>query len=295
MTPQKLASMCCCTHCSKPYGFRDLIMQHSEPDGQPIQQPSIECRFLPSLADSISADSTVVVFDVLRATTVMIEALSHGAIEIAAFDSIDETREFKLSGSDPDNILLGGERGGKKIEGFDLGNSPLEYNTEVVRGKTIAMTTTNGTRAIKYCKTAQEILIGSLSNVSALVAQLSNRDRIILVCAGTDMQITVEDVLAAGAVIDGLLRESQVDTSKRTLDDQAQIALAVWKNVSSNHQTVEQFLRTSLGGRNLLKLGYDEDIRFSAKVDRRTLVPKVSADGFISKSIDQRAPSDRPS
>jgi 2-phosphosulfolactate phosphatase len=104
--------------------------------------------------------------------------------------------------------VLGGERGGKRIEGFDLGNSPAEYKPALVAGKTVLFTTTNGTRAMQMCRQAQKVLIGSFANFSAMCRELGKLDHVDILCAGTDGQITREDVLFAGAVIEDLRRTS---------------------------------------------------------------------------------------
>src|SRR5262249_38742437 len=112
----------------------------------------------------------------------------------------------------------GGERGGKRIDGFDLGNSPLEYTRDRLNGKTLVFTTTNGTRAMLHSRQAARILIGAFVNLSALCRELESADAVDIVCAGTDRQITREDVLFAGAVGDELGR-----SRPRECNDQAEL------------------------------------------------------------------------
>ena len=132
-------------------------------------------------------DSAVaVVIDVLRASTTVVHALASGAQAVIPCETIDEAREQSTRRSSG-TVLLGGERGGERIDGFDLGNSPLEFTPEAVAGKTIVFTTTNGTKALKQCASADRVLIGTFVNRAALLRVLQADGRPIhLVCAGTD-------------------------------------------------------------------------------------------------------------
>ena len=110
-------------------------------------------------------------------------------------------------------IILGGERGGLPIPGFDLGNSPAEYTRERVAGKTVVFTTTNGTRAMQRCKQASRVLLGAFVNFSAVCRELGGVEQVVLVCAGTDGHVTREDTLFAGAVVDDLARAKKYPSS----------------------------------------------------------------------------------
>ncbi len=161
---------------------------------------------LPALAGRDLRDTACVVFDVLRATSTFVTALHHGAKAVIPVAEISEALALrqKLPG-----VLLGGERDGVKIRAsqtgggdFDLGNSPREYTPEIVCGKTIVSTTTNGTRALRACARAQTVLATSFLNLTAtaqFIRQLQPR-QILLVCAGTRENVADEDVLAAGAL-----------------------------------------------------------------------------------------------
>lgn len=139
-----------------------------------------------------------VVFDVMRATSSMVTALAHGAAGIYPVRTIDEALALKKAHPD---AVLGGERFGDRIKGFDLGNSPLEYR-QGMDGKRIITTTTNGTVALRACEKAECVLAGALLNLDAVRARLSALvpEKVMLICAGTFREMALEDVIAAGAI-----------------------------------------------------------------------------------------------
>jgi 2-phosphosulfolactate phosphatase len=161
---------------------------------------SIQAHFLPQLTTPEAlAGQTVVVIDVLRATTVITTALAAGARRVIPCLEVDEARQ--IAARLPKNeVLLGGERHGLPIEGFDLGNSPADYTAERVAGRTLVFTTTNGTQAMRQCHQARRVLIGAFVNLRAVVAALTESESVHLLCAGTNGAITREDVLLAGAI-----------------------------------------------------------------------------------------------
>ena len=152
------------------------------------------------------SQTVCVVFDILRATTSMVTALSNGAQAIIPVEEIAEALAIRQQRPE---VLLAGERDGLRIRGelsggveFDLGNSPREYTAQKVQGKTIVMTTTNGTRALRACAGAKEVLVGSVLNLRATYTRLQEQrpPHLILVCSGTFDEPALEDILAAGAV-----------------------------------------------------------------------------------------------
>ena len=244
---------------------------------------NLRVHFLPELVEAtVLAGSRVVVVDVLRATTTIVQALDAGAAAVVPCLSIEDARrsagEFTAG-----QALLGGERGGRPIEGFDLGNSPAEYTPARVAGKTVVLTTTNGTKALLLSTAASEILIGALVNLSAVCARLKEDSTgVDIVCAGTDGKITREDVLFAGAVAD------QLAAGDWQLDDQADIARDAWRSVTGGAsgealwQNLATAMRSSRGGRNLIEIGMAADIDWAARVDRHHMVPRYDGhDGRI--------------
>ncbi len=218
------------------------------------------------------AGSTVVVVDILRATTTIVHALAAGAARVIPLLEVAAAEELRATlGS---QAICGGERGGKRIAGFELGNSPAEYVPAIVRGKTVAFTTTNGTKAMQMCRQARRVLIGSFANFSAVCRELSSSEGPLdILCAGTDGQITREDVLFAGAVIDDLSRTHSLRTN-----DQADIATDAWRAARlefAGPKPLAEYLRASTGGRNLIEIGHDRDIEIAAQIDQFDLLAEL--------------------
>lgn len=246
-------------------------------------QPLLAAHFLPDLVppDEL-AGGVVVVIDVLRASTVITQALAAGARAVIPALEVDEARRI-AAGLPSGEVLLGGEREGLPIAGFDLGNSPREYTPETVGGRTVVFTTTNGTRAMNRCRAAARVLIGAFVNLSAVceIIKCSGSTPlppIHLLCAGTRGRITREDVLFAGAVIDRLLINGTVDETAQ--NDQARIARAAWREATGGESrvSVERLaaeLRKTQGGRNLKAIHLERDIDDVAQLDSLRVVPEL--------------------
>ena len=235
----------------------------------------VRVHLLPSLTtpDQL-ADCVVVVIDILRATTTIIQALAAGAEAVAPCLEINEACEkAKQLG---DRAVLGGERFGKPIDGFALGNSPKEYTSKTVAGKIVVFTTTNGTRAMKQCLLARKILLGAFVNFSAVCHRLATSEQVDLVCAGTHNQITREDVLFAGAVLNNVEHTLRADVES---NDQGYIALDAWRNLIrdiGSTPPLAESLRKSHGGRNLIEIGLENDIEIAATIDQFNIVPELN-------------------
>ena len=225
---------------------------------------------IPLPSDLTSADlidRSVVVFDVLRATTTITAALSAGVREIRIFG--DTASAQAAATAFGPTALLCGEVRCLPPPGFDLGNSPRGFQSNLHRDKTVFFSTTNGTRAILAAADAPVILAGALVNATAVARRLltENRD-VTLLCAGTGGQIAMEDLIGAGAVFDALANL----TPTHSTGEMATIARTLFHGARSH---LEQTLRESTGGRNVLAAGLDPDITFAAKVDRLDLVGVV--------------------
>ena len=236
---------------------------------------------LPGLFEpSDLAGGIAVVTDVLRATTTVGYALKNGARGIIPCESIDEAvgiREANDTASG--EILLGGERGGEPISCFDLGNSPSEWSNEVVAGREIAFTTTNGTRALLRSVLADRVLMGAFANLGAVCDVLLEDSRPIhIVCAGTVGKISTEDCLFAGAVVGRLLGVSTESTDLAAagieLCDAARLVLSHWNSAMDTPDGLFQTMKAGSGGRNLMRLGLEADIRTAATLDQVDLVPE---------------------
>jgi 2-phosphosulfolactate phosphatase len=242
-------------------------------------RPSVFVHLLPALIPPCSLRGGVaVVLDVLRATTTMIHALAAGCLAVVPCLEIDEAR--RVAGTFPaGSALLAGEREGVPIAGFDLGNSPSAFTPGVCRGKTLVMTTTNGTRAILSCLDADRVLVGAFVNLRATVRSLSEDGRPVhIVCAGTDGLISAEDTLLAGVIATRLM-----DRGLILANDEAWIAWG-WGS-KWNPSRVEEaskvrvaLLSSGRGGQRVTELGLMTDIRDAAEMDRFELVAELRRD-----------------
>jgi 2-phosphosulfolactate phosphatase len=221
------------------------------------------------------AGGIAVVIDVLRASTTMITALANGAERVVPVTDVEAAR--RLAAHAGPAALLGGERGGVRVVGFDLGNSPLEYAPARVAGRTIVITTTNGTAALAAAREAREILIGAIVNRAAVaeaIRRLADADEHVhLVCAGTDGCVSAEDVLAAGAILDA----AGADRVGGMLDAVAREALASFRRVAVGGDlpaALEAEFLTSPGGANLVALGMAADLPAAAAIDTLRIVPR---------------------
>jgi 2-phosphosulfolactate phosphatase len=218
------------------------------------------------------AGSAVVVIDLLRATSTICQALSAGAVDVVPFLEIEEARAAAAAvraKSGRHSVVLGGERHGKLIAGFDLGNSPSEYTPTAIRGKRLFLSTTNGTRALDHARAAHRVLPGSFMNLSAVAASIEDESRVDILCAGTDGVESREDILAAGAIVEKLVNGKHVDW---LLDARARAALAEWQSRGDN---LAAELRDTPGGRNLIEIGMDHDLVDCARIDTMSIAPAL--------------------
>lgn len=237
----------------------------------------LDAVFLPSLvaAEQLRGQA-VVLIDVLRATSTIVTALCHGAVQVIPCAEIEQARE--MVAQFPPRGLLGGERKGLRIEGFDLGNSPLEYTPAAIGGRTILLATTNGTPAIQVCREAEAVWIASFANVQAIAEKVRDEPHVTFLCAGTDRRITGEDVLLAGCAIERCLATG----SEFQCDDQAALAVGAWRDASRRTaagESLADILAHTHGGRNLVKNGLRADIDYCAVIDRFDVAPRFDPVG----------------
>ncbi len=240
-----------------------------------------------SFCDRITANDLAVVIDVLRATSVMCTALDNGAQGVMTCREVAQAKS--LAERLTPRPLLCGERGCKPIPGFDLGNSPSEYTGKRVRDQMLVLTTTNGTRAIEYASRAGEILAGCFLNLSCVVERLANRKSVHLVCAGTEGEITVEDVLFAGA----LIARCETRYGAELQDDDSLLARQLWMSWfptarDANAESLARRLRETRGGRNLLRVGYEDDLARCAAIDSVRAVPNRIGNDPIAFEFRER-------
>jgi 2-phosphosulfolactate phosphatase len=210
------------------------------------------------------------VIDVLRATTTVVHALAAGCREVRPCAEVDEAKELAAT-LGTERAVLAGERGGEPIAGFDLGNSPREFTSGRCRGMTVVLTTSNGTRALAQASAAERVLIAAFVNFSAACEQLARDGRPVhIVCAGDGGEAALEDTLLAGALVEFLAGEGEVQ-----LNDGARIA---WDCFSHHGRVLDGALEVSSGGARLRELGYDEDVRAAGRIDLFALVPELRRD-----------------
>lgn len=235
----------------------------------------IRVHLLPALFEPEEVRGGIaVILDILRASTTIVHALANGAKCVIPTLTVEDALSTARGFARREEYLLGGEREGVHIDGFDHDNNPFAYTREVVQNKTIIFTTTNGTKALLRASAADRVAIGSFVNLQAVVDVLAEDKRPIhLVCAGTKGKITVEDSLCAGAIIDRLFQEfGRRDNDLQ--DDQAQLALARYLQASISDEDFRRAMRNSFGGRNCRRLGFDTQIDRAATFDLFDIVPE---------------------
>jgi 2-phosphosulfolactate phosphatase len=220
-----------------------------------------------------SRRDVVVIVDVLRASTTIVNAFANGAIRIYPVETVDEARTKKKTAP---HILLGGERGGFKLPEFDLGNSPLEYIPETVNGKWIVLTTTDGTRAVKEAKRVQRpVLIGACINSAAtanrafdLATEIGSG--VSIVAAGRKGEFSMEDFLGAGLIA------KKMPQDKCEFSDSAMAAISL---TGTEREDFVSLFNASSHARELREIGLGEDVAFASRIDTFEVVPILSKTG----------------
>ncbi len=226
----------------------------------------IDVALIPSEIDTSSPmleGKTVVVIDVLRATTTIVTALSNGCERVIGVETLKKAKSLSLELDKP--FLLCGERKGSPPIGFDLGNSPIEYSVERIRGKTVILTTTNGTKALASACKGEKVICAAFVNVSAVVKEITKigSDTLFL-CSGREGRFSMEDTLCAGMMIDKLNKE------KEQLSDVAKAVQLLYKNMNGS---LVNLLKDTEHGSYLQSIGYEDDIYLSSMVDEYDIVP----------------------
>lgn len=208
---------------------------------------------------------TVVVIDVLRATTVINTALSNGAKEVIPVNTIEFA--MKVSGT---NTLLCGERNTKMIEGFNLGNSPLDYTEEVVSGKSIILFTTNGSKSVVKAKFAEKVFIASFNNLEALSKRLVDLGNdIVILCSGAEGLFCIEDTVCAGK----LIRKIEKIKPEIEFTDAARASIELNKSFGKD---ITSMLRDCEHGRKLIENDFEKDIDACAELSTLEICPEFS-------------------
>lgn len=238
---------------------------------------TIDVCFSPALFHLYDVtDSIVVVIDVLRATSSMCVAFHHGVKSIVPVASVDESLSYRAKG-----YLVGAERRGEMVEGFDLGNSPFSYMTDRLRDRDVALTTTNGTQAIQIAKHARQIVIGSFLNYSALSNWLlTQNSNVLLLCSGWKNAFNFEDTLFAGAMMKRLL-------PYYSLTDHRDAALAAMHLYELANDDLYGFLERSSHRKRLERLNIEDDVEFCLKPDYTDVIPVMVGDAIYNLNVLQ--------
>ena len=217
-----------------------------------------------------SEGGVVAVIDVLRATSAICTAFHNGAERLIPVVNIDEARKYKSKG-----YIVGAERGGKIVDGFDVGNSPFSFMGDHIKGKTIVLTTTNGTQAIASAQNAYKVVIASFLNLDAVCNWLYEQNReIVLLCAGWNEQFNLEDTLLAGAIVEQLSKKSDFVE----LSDSANAAKQLYLIAQND---IFKFLVNSSHRRRLEKLNLEEDIKYCLTPNQTDVIPVLEGDSIV--------------
>jgi 2-phosphosulfolactate phosphatase len=219
-----------------------------------------------NIEESALPGRTVVVIDVLRASSTIATALHHGAR--AVMPVLDMAQAGKIAANLAPNVYrLGGERAGKKIEGYHLGNSPLEYTEEVVKGRDIILNTTNGTRALSRSRGAEHLVSGCFLNAGRVVDFIRDAGcDVTIVCAGRQHRVSLEDTLCAGLILDRLWGED----GPSLVSDAAHAARTLYRHDRDDLPTT---LRRCNHAQYLIELGHEEDVDYCTRTDALPVLP----------------------
>lgn len=235
----------------------------------PPEAPSLRVCLSPALVPHQRLDdTTVVVIDILRATTSMCVALDHGVDHIVPVASIDECAQLKAQG-----YLAAAERNGLTVEGFEFGNSPYAFMHDL-RGQRLAMTTTNGTQALHAARAARQIAIGAFANISLLTEWLvaTRPLRVLLLCSGWKNNPNLEDTVFAGAVVERLRPHY------RLADDAAVLASTLYRAASADPR---KYLDRSSHFQRLIGLGLQRDAKYCLRADTHPVLPLWTGDRLL--------------
>ncbi|HAY56935.1 MAG TPA: 2-phosphosulfolactate phosphatase, partial [Flavobacteriales bacterium] len=221
----------------------------------------------------------VVVLDVLRATSAICTAIEHGVKEIIPVATLDEARAYQAEG-----YLVAAERGGQIVEGFDLGNSPFSYMDPALKGQTVVLTTTNGTKAINMARNKKTVVIGSLNNLDALCEWLIRQQRDVLVLgSGWKDKFNLEDTICAGAIADQCLKSGRFFAD----EDSTVAAKFIFR---SSRDNMFAFLKASSHRRRLRKLNLNEDVKHCLTPNNCTAIPVLEGRSLVRLN-HERVPS----
>ena len=238
------------------------------------EQLNISVLFEPAVRAALNlAEASAVVIDAIRATTSIVAAMAAGCREVVPYRTAEEVRA-EAARRPAGSVVTAGERKGVRIEGLDYNNSPSVMTAENVGGRTLLLTTTNGTQAILDAMAAREVLIAAMPNRRAVARRLAALGRrVVFVSAGTVGTVSCEDTLVAGAVIAALLDEKRCqEPFSWRLEDSALVALAAWQGAEGR---LDELFHRTWGGAFIARLGLEADLAVCTQVDTMDVVPQA--------------------
>lgn len=235
----------------------------------------------PELTPTDSVPDCAIAVDVLRATSTMATALNAGAEAVQVFSDLDQLMEVSAQWS-PDKRLRAGERGGGKVEGCDLGNSPLDCTPEVVKGRRLFISTTNGTRALQRVQDAQTVLAGAFINRQSIVEYLLKHqpETIWIVGSGWEGSFSLEDTTCAGAIADSLVSALNLSLAELAGNDEVVGAIALYRQWQDH---LLGMMHHASHGQRLLRLDCLEDLKYCAQTDILDSLPIQKQPGILVK------------
>ena len=239
---------------------------------------SVDVVFSPHLLPYCDLSAkTVVVTDILRATTTITVALGNGASSVVPVLTPADAFHFA---NDTPNALIGGEREGIKVDGFDLGNSPCEYTKSVVAGRPVVLTTTNGTRTLRACQSASRVLVGCFLNLQSVIDYLKRMTgKIAIACSGREGNFCLEDAVFAGACAYALKCYAEDIGCDFQLTDAAEAARILYHEY--RHDLIGM-LKNCYHGKNLANIGLEADLEFCAQTNIIDSVPRQIDNQIVS-------------
>ena len=235
----------------------------------PLGGRGVDVCLSPALISLFDVEKyVVVIIDIFRATSSICYGIDNGAEAIIPVAEVEECLAYQEKHPD---YLLAAERNGQVVSGFDFGNSPFSYTKEKVAGKTVVLTTTNGTHALHLSRKAKKVIIGSFLNLTAVCNWLNKQQEdILLVCAGWKNNFNLEDTVFAGAVVDQL---------KTFVPDDAAIAANDLYQIARNN--IPAYLAKTSHSERLKKLGIEKDIAFCLQVDITSAIPVLDGEQLV--------------
>jgi len=237
---------------------------------------TVEVCFSPQLYHLFEKpDAIVVIVDIFRASSAICTAFEHGAKSIIPVATLKEALDYKEKG-----YLAGGERNGEVQKGFEMGNSPFSYMDKRIRGREIALTTTNGTKAIAIAREATELVIGSFINLDAVAKWLIVREKdVVIMCAGWKNRFNMEDSLFSGALTNMLLASNKFKSDC----DSANASSLVYRTA---RRDLIKFLRNCSHRKRLAHLNLEEDVKYCLTPNQSSIVPVLRNGKLVPEKVE---------